>query len=1445
MTLEQLINKHLKDFDVSVISIKVLKNVNKLKILINSNKFIADSFISAFENNALEVLNTFNKVTLVVNYDEALFTDSNFSNIIWPNTLSLLKRKSISIETMIRKGFVKLDLDKNLINVSFSNDFISMKLKNNNIDKFLSAYFTQMFNINISVSLNVDENLVDDHLIEFEKQKNEDTQKRSKEIAKNYTPGDGEQSRPNKVDDGGSKNNNFNKQAKFSKKSGKILSEDVVYRKSIRGEVQLIKDVVEEESIAIISGEVFMIETRVLRGGKVLLSFAVSDGMDSIGVKMFLKPKDSEPVIEKLKDGKRYIVEGTVRNDTFERELVIFANAINALPDLPKRKDTSEEKRVELHCHTSMSALDGITSVDKIIKRAISWGHKAIAITDHGVVQAFPDAMHAAGDKIKVLYGVEGYLVDDQIDLVEHINDLGWDQEFVVFDIETTGLSSKHDMITEIGASKVRNGSIVDTYSSLVNPEQKIPHMIVELTGITNEMVENERTIDLVLPEFLDFIGDAAVVAHNAKFDIAFIKEQSLRLNIDFNPVVLDTLLLAKLLLTEIKRFNLKRISKYLNITLSNHHRAVDDSNATAQIFIKFINILKDLNIHTMEELNIYSKENMNIGRLNSYHIIVFAKNLIGLKDMYRVISDSNIKYYNGKPLMPKSLLENNRENLYLGTACEAGELYNSILNNAPAKNIIEIASFYDYFEIQSVGNNQFLVDKGLVRSIEELRDINRKIVNLGEQMNKLVIAAGDVHFLDPEDEVYRRILMAGKGFTDVENQPPLYFKTTDEMLKEFSYLGEEKCREVVIDNTNTIADMFENFLPIPDGTFPPVIEGSDEELRNMCNVKARSIYGDDLPEIVKARLDRELNSIISNGYSVMYIIAQKLVTKSLEDGYLVGSRGSVGSSFAATMSDITEVNPLAPHYICDKCKKSEFFEHSDLGSGVDLSDKMCPNCNIPYRKDGHAIPFEVFLGFHGDKEPDIDLNFAGVYQATSHKYTELLFGPGKTFKAGTIGTIAEKTAFGYVKKYFEEKGLNVNKREVFRLARGCTGVKRTSGQHPGGIMVVPDYKDIEDFCPIQFPANDTTSDVKTTHFDYHSISGRLLKLDILGHDTPTIIRQLEELTDVDVQKIPLDDPETIAIFTTTKTLKIKDKNYEEEIGSLGIPEFGTKFVRQMLKDTQPTTFSELVRISGLSHGTDVWINNAQDLVRDGITSLKHVISTRDDIMNYLIFMDLPHGTAFKIMEDVRKGKGLKADYIDLMREKNVPEWYIQSCNTIKYMFPKAHAVAYVMMSFRIAYFKVHHPKAFYSTFFTNKVDDFDADKFSKGAEYIKNYMKEIEGEDRILSKKELDILTIAEVVLELYSRGFKIHKVDLYKSDSDKFIITEEGLLPPLRSLQGVGENAARNIVEMRHDSEIMSKDDLRKRAKVTKTVIETLNAHGCLAGLSETNQLSLFDFT
>lgn len=1231
---------------------------------------------------------------------------------------------------------------------------------------------------------------------------------------------------------------------KAPRRQANEVDETCIYRNKIKREVTKIKDGMEEEGIFCFEAQVFEADSRDLRSGKCLVSFSISDGTNSIGVKLFTKDgAERDDLLAKVKKGDWYKFEGSVRFDTFEKELALYAMNINIGRGPAKRKDESEIKRVELHCHTTMSDMDGMSSAKSIIKRAMSWGHKAIAITDHGVLQAFPEAMETVrGTDMKILYGVEGYLMDDSSEAVINPKGQNLNDTFVVFDLETTGLSFKNHKITEIGAVKIQGGQVIDHFSSLVNPQVSLEPKITELTGITDDMLVDQPLISEVLPKFMDFIGDASLVAHNADFDTAFIKENCRQMDIPFDYTILDTLILSRLLLKDVKRHKLNIIAKHLGISLENHHRAVDDAKATAEIFLKFVEILQGQECVTIDDINQYSSKHMDYQMMETSHVIILVKNYVGLKNLYQLVSHSNINTFYKRPRIPKSMLNNMREGLIIGSACEAGELFSALADNKSTDEIEAIVDFYDYLEIQPIGNNQFLVEKGLVKDQEELRDLNRKIISLGDQFGKPVVATCDVHFLDPEDEVYRRILMAGKGFTDADNQAPLYLRTTEEMLKEFDYLGYERAYEVVVRNTNLIADQIENILPIPDDTYPPRIEGSDDDLRNMCMEKAESIYGKPMPELVETRLVRELNSIISNGYAVMYIIAQKLVKKSLEDGYLVGSRGSVGSSLAATMSGITEVNPLPPHYICKNCKNSEFILDGSIGSGADLVDKDCPVCGQAYKKDGHDIPFETFLGFEGDKEPDIDLNFAGVYQANAHKYTEELFGKGYTFKAGTIGTIADKTAYGYVRKYFEEKGITVNSKEIARLSQGCTGIKRTSGQHPGGIMVVPDYKDIHDFCPIQYPANDSKSGVITTHFDYHSISGRLLKLDILGHDVPTIIKALEDMTGVTVEDIPLDDKATVAIFTTVDTLNIKDPTYKLKIGSLGIPEFGTKFVRQMLDDTQPSTFAELVRISGLSHGTDVWINNAQDLVRNGTAVLKEVISTRDDIMTYLIYQGLPPKSAFNIMERVRKGKGLTDENVELMKEYKVPDWYIGSCNTIKYMFPKAHAVAYVMMSFRIAYFKVHYPLAFYASFFSIKVEDFDAQLVCQGKEAVRSTMRQYEQTWDALSKKEQDLYNILEVVDEYYSRGFEFHRVSLEHSHSDEFLIREDKLLPPLRALQGVGETAARKIIEERELGEFISIAELRRRAKATKTVIEALDQHGCLKGMPENNQLDLF---
>ncbi|KXZ39809.1 DNA polymerase-3 subunit alpha [Alkalithermobacter thermoalcaliphilus JW-YL-7 = DSM 7308] len=1217
-------------------------------------------------------------------------------------------------------------------------------------------------------------------------------------------------------------------------------SDTVIYGKEIKDDIEKINNLHPDIGKVCVKGEIFDFEIREIKGGKNLLIFSMTDYTSSINCKLFLRDNNKEKIINNIKKGVFVKTRGDVIFDTYSKEMIINISDIEI--DIKDEKmDKEIEKRVELHAHTQMSAMDAVVSASKLIERAAKWGHKAIAITDHGVVQAFPEAMSASKKYgIKVIYGVEGYIVNDTTPVIKKPNSLPLDQTFVVFDIETTGLSNQNDKITEIGAVKIRNFQIVDTFSALINPEIPIPKTVQELTGITDEMVTDKEKIHEILPKFIDFVGDSVLVAHNAEFDIGFIRENTKSLGIDFNNNYIDTISLAKVLLPNLKKYKLNIVAKELNIKLENHHRAVDDAQATAHIFVKFLEMLSEKGVKTLYEVN-------NVFRVDDYkklktnHITILAKNYIGLKNLYKIVSQSHINYFYKNPRIPKTLLSKYREGLLIGSACEAGEVYQAVLNNVSEENLEEIVKFYDYLEIMPVDNNKFMLEKGVVKSIDELKVINRKIVDIGKKYNKIVVATGDVHFLDEHDEIFRKILKHSQGFSDANTSVPLYFKSTDEMLKEFEYLGESLAREVVITNTNKIADLIENIKPIPDETYPPIIEGSEDELRNSCYEKAHRIYGDPLPDIVKNRLDRELNSIINNGYAVMYIIAQKLVKKSLEDGYLVGSRGSVGSSFAATMSDITEVNPLPPHYICSSCKYSYFYTDGSVGSGADLPDKKCPKCDTLLTKDGHDIPFEVFLGFEGDKEPDIDLNFAGEYQSTAHKYTEELFGEGYVFRAGTIGTIAEKTAYGFVKKYLEECNISATSAEINRLSNGCTGIKRTSGQHPGGVMIVPRHKDIHDFTPIQYPANDSSAGVITTHFDYHSISGRILKLDILGHDVPTIIKMLEDLTGVDATKIPLDDRKTMSIFTSTKALGISPNDINSEIGSLGIPEFGTKFVRQMLMDTKPSTFAELVRISGLSHGTDVWLNNAQDLVRNGVAELKDVISTRDDIMNYLIYKGLAPKEAFKIMENVRKGKGLTQEHEKMMKQNNVPQWYIDSCNKIKYMFPKAHAVAYVMMSFRIAYFKVHYPLAFYATYFTTKAEDFDADLVTRGKKSVEEKIKEIEKMGNNITAKEKNLLTVLEVVLEMFARKIEVLKVDLYKSDAKKFKIVDGKLLPPLIALQGVGENAAINIARERESEEFLSIEDLRIRTKISKTVIETLKNHGCLDGMPETNQISL----
>lgn len=1358
-------------------------------------------------------------------YDVEYTSLEELINMNWKNILYILQKNVPSFNVI--EGVINNEITDSTLKLIFNSSIITKKMKERRVDSQIENYFLKQFKISIKCHINTDVNK-EFVLEEYEQQKENENLALISQIRK-QSPMD------NTV-----QNKDQSKDKIFESKPP--LSSSVLLGKNFSGEISKLIDIRSDSGRVIVEGEIFSIEIKELNGGKKLAIINITDYTNSITAKIFERKNQTVALEEMFVKGQVVRVRGDIVYDKFIRENIIMLTDAIQIEKIEK-DDIYENKRVELHLHTQMSAMDGTASITDLIKKASKWGHKAIAVTDHGVVQAFPEAMDA-GKKygVKVIYGMEGYLVDDEVNLVEGEDEYSLDNEFVVFDIETTGLSSKNDEITEIGAVKIKNNIIIDSFSTLINPEKNIPEKIVELTGITNDMVKDKPTIATVLPEFLNFIGNSPVVAHNADFDTGFIRDKANRYSMNFNNTTIDTLKLARALLPNLKRHRLNVIAKELNISLENHHRAVDDAKATAEMFIKFIEMMKERNIVSLKDINTHLSTKIDFKTLKTYHIVILAKNYTGLENLYKIVSESHLNYFYKRPRIPRSLLNKYREGLILGTACEAGELFQSILSNKPSEYIEKIAKRYDYLEIQPIGNNKFLIEKGLAKDSNDLRELNRKIVELGEKLNLPVVATGDVHFLDSKDNVFRKILMAGQGFSDADDQAPLYFKTTDEMIEEFSYLGKAKAEEVVIKYPNKICDEVEHMLPIPDGTFPPEIEGSEEELRRMCYEKAERIYGKDMPELVKNRLDKELNSIINNGYAVMYIIAHKLVAKSLSDGYLVGSRGSVGSSFAATMSDITEVNPLPPHYVCPKCKYSDFILDGSIGSGADLPDKDCPKCGEILIKDGHDIPFEVFLGFEGDKEPDIDLNFAGEYQSEAHKYTEELFGKGKVYRAGTIGTVADKTAYGFVRKYIDEKQLHYNMAEINRLTAGCTGIKRTSGQHPGGVMIVPATYDIHKFCPIQYPANDSKSGVITTHFDYHSISGRLLKLDILGHDVPTIIKMLEDLTDVNAQKIPLDDKQTIGIFTSTEPLGVSPEEIECEVGTLGIPEFGTKFVRQMLIDTQPKTFAELVRISGLSHGTDVWLNNAQDLVRNNIAELKDVISTRDDIMNYLILKGLPPKTSFKIMENVRKGKGLTPENEQEMKEHNVPDWYIDSCNKIKYMFPKAHAAAYVMMSFRIAYFKVNYPEAFYATYFTTKAEDFDADFIIKGEDAIRLKIKELESIGNDLTAKEKNFLTVLEVALEMYCRGIHLLPVDLYRSDADRFMIVDGKLLPPLKGLQGVGQNAAKSIVDARQEGEFISLEDLRKRTKVTKTVIEMLVSHGCIKDLPETNQLSLF---
>jgi DNA polymerase-3 subunit alpha (Gram-positive type) len=1462
------VDKKLKDIFAEAEAIKAIASKQKnIYICIRSSRIINRKNIRSMEEllNKQLFLHTGNKAVIKPQFIlSAQYNLQKLYSVYKDSIMEELKEKSIVICCILENAEVKIENMNIRICIT---DSCVTKDKAVKLKDFLETIFQERFDYTIHVTFDYIQ-------VKSENKKDNNYSRRAQN---SFSHEEDNSSGSHKMEGAASRYTASRgaaneKKSTYEKGKGSYYKlprdSSVIYGRNFEGKVMPICDILADIGEVVIRGKLIKPETRNIRNEKTIITFVLTDYTDSIKVKLFVRTIEAQEIKDFLKPGGFFMLKGIAQMDTFEKDIAISSVAgIKTIPDfITTRQDNAPKKRVELHAHTQMSDMDAVVDVKKLVKRAFQWGHSAIAITDHGVVQAFPDASHAINPKeyneeeeqqrakdFKVIYGMEAYMVDDIKEIVSNGKGQSLSASFVVFDIETTGFSAVNDRIIEIGAVKVINGGITEKYSTFVNPEVPIPYEIEQLTSIRDDMVIDAPAIETILPEFLAFCDDCALVAHNASFDVGFIEKNAERMGVSIDFTVLDTVGMARFLLPKLSRYKLNTVAKALNISLENHHRAVDDAGATAEIFVKFCEMLKEREVTNVDEIDKLGKLSTEaVRKLPAYHTILLAQNDTGRVNLYKMVSLSHLEYYYKRPKIPKSLLMECREGIIVGSACESGEVFRAVLGNQSQEQISRLVNFYDYLEIQPITNNEFLIRSEREKDItsrEDLINLNKRIVALGEEYNKPVVATCDVHFLDKEDGIYRKIILAGKGFKDADQQPEVYFRTTQEMLEEFSYLGKEKAEEVVITNTNMIAGRIEKISPVRPDKCPPVLPNSDENLKKICYNKAHSMYGEKLPHQVEERLEHELESIIKNGFAVMYIIAQKLVWKSNEDGYLVGSRGSVGSSFVATMAGITEVNPLPPHYYCSNCHYADFesdMVKSYMGrSGCDMPDRNCPECGQLLMKDGHDIPFETFLGFYGDKEPDIDLNFSGEYQSKAHDYTEVIFGKGHTFRAGTIGTLADKTAYGYVLHYFEDRGIHKRKSEIERMIDGCVGVRRTTGQHPGGIVVLPHGENIYSFTPVQHPANDMTTKTITTHFDYHSIDHNLLKLDILGHDDPTMIRMLEDLTGLDAQTIRFDDQKVMSLFHDLSAMNLTPKDLDGcELGCMGVPEFGTDFVMQMVKDTKPETFSDLVRISGLSHGTDVWLNNAQTLIENGKCTLSSAICTRDDIMIYLINTGMEPGLSFKIMESVRRGKGLTQEMEEAMIAVGVSDWYIWSCKKIKYMFPKAHAAAYVMMAFRIAYFKIYYPLAYYASYFSIRASAFNYELMCLGRKRLDEHMADYRRRSNELTKKEQDTYKDMRIVQEMYARGFSFLPIDIYTAKARHFQIVDNKLMPSLSSIDGLGDKAADAIVEAVKNGKFLSRDDFKIHCKVSSTVVDNMARMGLLGDLPMSNQMSLLDF-